>query len=108
MEAPDPIYRPQIIDLATWRRPDVGDAPGVIEREIEPEVEPEIEREIEEVTTAILLVADLRQTRVLVGNLAHGADVADAVAYVADEVEVDLELIERRDGRGCDIAVRGR
>jgi hypothetical protein len=104
MEASDLINRPQIIDLATWRRPDAVDAPEAIE----PEIEREIEREIEEVTAAILLAAALRQTRVLVGNLAHGADVAEAVADVAAEVEVDVELLERRDGRGCDFAARGR
>lgn len=87
------IRLPRIVDLATRRPLDSGKA---------------IEREIEEVTAAILLAADLRQSKVLVCNLAHGAAVADAVADLADETEVDIELIARAGGRGCDIAVRSR
>jgi len=67
-----------------------------------------IEREIEEVTGAILLVTDRRQSRVLVCNLAHCAAVVDAVQALADEVGVDIELIARPDGHGCDVAIQGR
>jgi len=67
-----------------------------------------LEREIEEVTGAILLVTDRRHSRVLVCNLAHCAAVVDAVQVLADEAAVDIELIARPDGHGCDIAVRGR
>jgi hypothetical protein len=93
VDAPAPIQLPRIVDLATLRPLD-GDRA--------------IEREIEEVTAAILLAADGWPSRVLVCNLVHSAEVAEAVADLADELEVDVELLERVDGRGCDVALRVR
>jgi hypothetical protein len=65
-------------------------------------------REAAQVLAAIYLVAEGRAPSVVVSNLAGLDRIFEALRGVADSVQVRLELLPRPDGRGSDIAVRGR
>jgi hypothetical protein len=67
-----------------------------------------IDREVAELTSAILFVAERRASTVEVCNLRQCTSAVEAVRALADASGVELELLQRPDGRGCDVAVRAR
>jgi hypothetical protein len=62
----------------------------------------------EEIEAAIMLVAGGHFPRVLISNLVDCGGAVRNLRGVADAAGVDLELLPRTDGRGCDIAVTAR
>ena len=62
----------------------------------------------EEIEAAIMLVAGGHFPRVLISNLVDCAGAVRGLRGLADAAGVDLELLPRSDGRGCDIAVTTR
>ncbi len=68
--------------------------------------EPEIERAFEELAGAILLVSTGRSPAVLISNLAYCNEAIELTRPMADKAGIELELIPRVDGHGCDVAVR--
>jgi hypothetical protein len=61
-----------------------------------------------EIEAAIMLVAGGHFPRVLISNLVDCTGAVRDLRGLADAAGVDLELLPRSDGRGCDIAVSTR
>ena len=55
-----------------------------------------------------MLVAGGHFPRVLISNLVDCSGAVRGLRGLADAAGVDLELLPRSDGRGCDIAVTAR
>jgi hypothetical protein len=67
-----------------------------------------MDRAVAELTGAILFVAERRSSTLKVCNLGRCVSAVEAIRALADASGVELELLPRPDGRGCDVAVRAR